>query len=168
MKFLRLFCDLIKRTYWDGDPTTLERWFSVCGLALGTAVMLPYESTSPPFTLLGRLVPEAILGALLFGMGFVQLYATYRENLCANLISSMMGIGIWGWFAYNCLTTEWRGLIWILYFLMAGAWAIIFFKQPLEPLDKFMEYFGRFRWAGFIRARLQKAQAEEIFTGMIR
>lgn len=161
VRFLRLRFVESLCCVWEESTAWLEWFLSVAALVVGLFVVLPFQTTSPPFSVLGRICPETLWGAILFGMGLCQWSVACRNWLCGQALSSICGALIWLFLAVLTWMKQWNAIAGVLYALLCVGWFIVLFKMPLEPFDRAQLWWERLHSSSDNIANTRNANTRE-------
>lgn len=137
---------------WQESPAWLQWFLGLGAVALGLFVALPFETTTPPFAPLGRIVPEWFWGTMLFLSGLGQLYAVCRDRITAQAIGAFCGILSWLFLFAFTFFDNWRHVSLVFYAGSCLGWTLILFKLPLAPFDRAFLWWDKLE-ARFIAER---------------
>ena len=124
----------------------MEWLLGLCAVALGVFVLLPFETTSPPFTVLGRVLGEPLWGFTLLAHGVAQITCICTKNNALSALTALSGIGSWAFLAVFTFLVHPNAASWVVYAMFAFAWMVVLFRQPMAAYDKFFDAIGRTRW----------------------
>ena len=133
---------------WDENPDWLEYGLGLIAMVIGVFVSLPFRTSSPPFSMLGLLLPEFLWGSLLFVMGFVQVTSVclcqespYR--LKTEAYGSIAGAIYWAILAIYTMLDNWTHVVWVAYGVFSMLWILIIFKLPLDIFDEIGDWLEK-------------------------
>lgn len=131
MRISQTLLTLAKRIYFS-DCLATKVWLSHVAIWGGVFVALPFPTNSPPFYVIGHVIPEVAWGIGFALLGLYQMLTAFRHDAPTRLAGGVTGMAMWGFLAFTTLCVDWRTLALVVYMAFAVMWAWIVVRIPHE------------------------------------
>jgi hypothetical protein len=128
------------RRFWFSDSFCLQVVFGGVSVMVGLFVMVPFHTTTPPFTILSYTLPEWAWGLIWFYMGALQMYAAYHERVHKlKELSSLLGVFFWAFLLQVTVNSQPNTVAIVLYTTKTLVWAWVWWNCPDNTIAVWMD-----------------------------